>query len=102
MLQFLVQDHYNELVDKTSGKAKFESDLFVQMLEDVKKMYDEKIATADSVNLGEAYFNLLPMIMSVEDYFSTGATFGITGTKIYQKPHIAGQKRELLLHRTQQ
>ncbi|PDZ13065.1 ABC transporter substrate-binding protein [Bacillus pseudomycoides] len=93
MLQFLVQDHYNELVDKTSGKAKFESDLFVQMLEDVKKMYDEKIATADSVNLGEAYFNLLPMIMSVEDYFSTGATFGITGTKIYQKPHIAGQKK---------
>ncbi|MGH0516648.1 ABC transporter substrate-binding protein [Bacillus cereus] len=93
MLQFLVQDHYNELVDKASGKAKFESDLFVQMLEDVKKMYDEKIATADPVNLGEAYFNLLPMIMSVEDYFSTGAAFGITGTKVYQKPHIAGQKK---------
>ncbi|PDY48648.1 ABC transporter substrate-binding protein [Bacillus pseudomycoides] len=93
MLQFLVQDHYAELVDKASGKAKFQSDLFVQMLEDVKKMYDEKIATADEVNLGEAYFVRLPMIMSIEDYFSTGASLGITGTKIYQKPHIAGQKK---------
>ncbi|MBY7130245.1 carbohydrate ABC transporter substrate-binding protein [Bacillus sp. 8YEL33] len=93
MLQFLVQDHYNELVDKASGKAKFQSDLFVQMLEDVKKMYDEKLATADEVNLGEAYFVRLPMIMSIEDYFSTGALLGITGTKIYQKPHIAGQKK---------
>ncbi|PFD64003.1 ABC transporter substrate-binding protein [Bacillus thuringiensis] len=93
MLQFLVQDHYNELVDKASGKAKFQSDLFVQMLEDVKKMYDEKLATADEVNLGESYFVRLPMIMSIEDYFSTGALLGITGTKIYQKPHIAGQKK---------
>ncbi|MEH7812094.1 ABC transporter substrate-binding protein [Bacillus toyonensis] len=93
MLQFLVQDHYNELVDKASGKAKFQSDLFVQMLEDVKKMYDEKLATADEVNLGEAYFVRLPMIMSIEDYFSTGAVLGITGTKIYQKPHLAGQKK---------
>ncbi|PFY28696.1 ABC transporter substrate-binding protein [Bacillus toyonensis] len=93
MLQFLVQDHYNELVDKASGKAKFQSNLFVQMLEDVKKMYDEKLATADEVNLGEAYFVRLPMIMSIEDYFSTGAVLGITGTKIYQKPHIAGQKK---------
>ncbi|SFJ85837.1 MULTISPECIES: ABC transporter substrate-binding protein [unclassified Bacillus (in: firmicutes)] len=95
MLQFLVQDHYGELVDKASGQAKFQSDLFVQMLEDVKKMYDQKIATADSVSLGEAYFVRLPMIMSVEDYFSTGASLGITGAKIYQKPHIAGQKKEI-------
>ncbi|MGG5737396.1 ABC transporter substrate-binding protein, partial (plasmid) [Bacillus cereus group sp. IBL03679] len=72
--------------------AKFQSDLFVQMLEDVKKMYDEKIATADSVNLGEAYFVRLPMIMSIEDYFNTGTVLGIKGTKVYQKPHIAGQK----------
>ncbi|MGG5737272.1 ABC transporter substrate-binding protein [Bacillus cereus group sp. IBL03679] len=92
MLQFLVQDHYAQLVDTVSGKAKFQSDLFVQMLEDVKKMYDEKIATADSVNLGEAYFVRLPMIMSIEDYFNTGTVLGIKGTKVYQKPHIAGQK----------
>ncbi|MEH6888458.1 ABC transporter substrate-binding protein [Bacillus sp. JJ864] len=92
MLQFLVQDHYSELVDKASGQAKFQSDLFVQMLENVKKMYEERIVTADSVSLGEAYFVPTP-IMSVEDYFSVGATLGITGAKIYQKPHIAGQKK---------
>ncbi|MBJ8118603.1 carbohydrate ABC transporter substrate-binding protein [Bacillus cereus] len=91
MLQFLVQDHYAELVDKASGKAKFQSDLFVQMLENVKKMYDEKIVTADSVALGEAYF-VPTSIMSVEDYFSVGAALGITGAKMYQKPHINGQK----------
>ncbi|PEK08943.1 ABC transporter substrate-binding protein [Bacillus toyonensis] len=92
MLQFLVQDHYSELVDKASGQAKFHSDLFVQMLEDVKKMYEQKIVTADSVALGEAYFVPAP-IMSVEEYFSLGYSLGITESKMYQKPHIAGQKK---------
>ncbi|HDR7437150.1 TPA: carbohydrate ABC transporter substrate-binding protein [Bacillus anthracis] len=92
MLQFLVQDHYSELVDKASGQAKFQSDLFVQMLEDVKKMYEQKIVTADSVTLGEAYFVPAP-IMSVEEYFSFGYSLGITESKMYQKPHIAGQKK---------
>ncbi|MED1597886.1 MULTISPECIES: ABC transporter substrate-binding protein [Bacillus] len=92
MLQFLVQDHYSKLVDKTSGQAKFQSDLFVQMLEDVKKMYEQKIVTADSVALGEAYFVPAP-IMSVEEYFSFGYSLGITESKMYQKPHIAGQKK---------
>ncbi|EOQ01528.1 hypothetical protein KOY_05261 [Bacillus cereus VDM021] len=91
MLKYLVQDHYPELVNKASGKAKFESDLFVQMMENVKKMYDEKIVTADEASLEEAYFSPIP-IGTVEDYFSMGATFGITGTKMYQKPHITGQK----------
>ncbi|PEP56778.1 ABC transporter substrate-binding protein [Bacillus pseudomycoides] len=92
MLQFLVQDHYSKLVDKASGQAKFQSDLFVQMLEDVKKMYEQKIVTADSVALGEAYFVPAP-IMSVEEYFSFGYSLGITESKMYQKPHIAGQKK---------
>ncbi|MGG1151011.1 ABC transporter substrate-binding protein [Bacillus wiedmannii] len=92
MLQFLVQDHYSELVDKASEQAKFHSDLFVQMLEDVKKMYEQKIVTADSVALGEAYFVPAP-IMSVEEYFSFGYSLGITESKMYQKPHIAGQKK---------
>ncbi|MBJ8099749.1 extracellular solute-binding protein [Bacillus cereus group sp. N11] len=93
LLQSLVYDQYAELVDKATGKAKFESELFVQMLENVKKMYDEKIVTADQVNLEEAYFSLVS-INKVEDYFSTGAVYAMKErTKMYQKPHIAGQKR---------
>ncbi|MED1060279.1 ABC transporter substrate-binding protein [Bacillus mycoides] len=94
MLGYLVNDHYAELVDKASGKAKFESELFVQMLENVKKMYDEKIVTADKGSFEEAYF-VPTSIIAVEDYFTTGASFGLTGTKMYQKPHIAGQKKEV-------
>lgn len=91
MLQLLVQDHYAELVDAANGKAKFQSDLFIGMLKGVKKMYDEKIATADSVTLGESYF--VPVtIFEIEDYFTTGSTLGLQGAKMYQKPHIAGQK----------
>ena len=92
MLKLLVQDHYAELVDKASGKANFQSDLFVQMLENVKKMYDEKIITEDGLPVKETYFS--PMqIMSVKNYFNFGNRLDITGAKTYQSPHIAGQKR---------
>ncbi|MBJ8096140.1 MULTISPECIES: ABC transporter substrate-binding protein [Bacillus cereus group] len=92
MLKFLMQDHYTELVDKASGKARFESDLFVQMLEDVKKMYDEKLATAEKGSSKGAYFSPVA-ISAIEYYFTTGAAFALTGTKMYHNPHIAGQKK---------
>lgn len=49
LLNDIVMDQYISFVDEPNGKAKFDSDYFIQLLKQVKGLYDKGIATSENV-----------------------------------------------------
>ncbi|TVX89708.1 ABC transporter substrate-binding protein [Paenibacillus agilis] len=89
MLGYLVADNYSQLVDSSTSNAKFQSPFFIDMLGQVKAMYDDKVITDNALYVGEAYF--YPMLMfSPSDYFTESVSFFKQG-KVYRKPHTSEQ-----------
>jgi len=89
MLAEMVTDNYAEFVDVSNRKAKFESESFTRLLQQVKAMYDEKIVTEKSGGSGKAYFSPV-FVNSAKEYFSLAKVDYDKG-KVYQKPSISGQ-----------
>ncbi|MBD8497975.1 ABC transporter substrate-binding protein [Paenibacillus arenosi] len=89
MLGYLVTDNYTELVDSSTSNAKFQSPFFIDMLGQVKDMYDDKVITTDPLGIGEAYFYPL-LLLSPSDYFTESISFFKQG-KVYRKPHTSEQ-----------
>ncbi|MCR8844518.1 extracellular solute-binding protein [Paenibacillus sp. SC116] len=89
MLSYLVTDNYSQLVDSSTSNAKFQSPFFIDMLGQVKAMYDNKVITADPLGVGEAYFYPL-LLLSPSDYFTETVGFFKQG-KVYRKPHTSEQ-----------
>ncbi|WP_313639983.1 extracellular solute-binding protein [Paenibacillus sp.] len=87
MLNYLVSDNYLQLVEGDNGTVNFESELFLDILKRVKRLYDDKILTAENKI---SHFNL-SNIYSPQDYLGRLANF-YEDSAIYQKPHAAGQK----------
>lgn len=90
MLNILFIDNYNRIVHEEKRPASFDTNAFVELMELVKKMYEDKVVTDAEVNAGD-YFFAPSLILSPEDYFVGPAMFYEQG-KIYRKPLAAGQQ----------
>ncbi|NOJ72685.1 extracellular solute-binding protein [Paenibacillus alvei] len=90
MLNILFADNYARVINEEQRPASFDANAFVGLMEQVKTMYADKVATDATVSAGD-YFFAPNLITSPEDYFSTPAMFYEQG-KIYRKPLAAGQQ----------
>lgn len=90
MLNILFIDNYTRIVHEEKRPASFDTNAFVELMEQVKKMYEDKVVTDAEVNAGD-YFFAPSLILSPEDYFVGPAMFYEQG-KIYRKPLAAGQQ----------
>lgn len=90
MLNILFIDNYTRIVHEEKRPASFDTNAFVELMEQVKKMYEDKVVTDAEVNAGD-YFFAPALILSPEDYFVGPAMFYEQG-KIYRKPLAAGQQ----------
>lgn len=90
MLNYLFVDNYTSIVHEEKRPARFDANAFVELMEQVKTMYTDKVVTDAEVNAGD-YFFAPALIFSLEDYFTGPAMFYDQG-KIYRKPLTAGQQ----------
>ncbi|SEM55511.1 ABC transporter substrate-binding protein [Paenibacillus sp. OV219] len=90
MVNNLVSDNYARLIDGANGKASFDTPFFTELLTQVKKMYDDKVISADFVDFKESDF-YYSLITSPSDYLLRAGMYFENG-KLYQKPHAADQK----------
>ncbi|WP_028595271.1 ABC transporter substrate-binding protein [Paenibacillus assamensis] len=87
-LQEFVVDSYKDLVDSTNQKANFDSALFVDMLQQVKRMYDDGIMTSEPAEHGKQLFHSM-RIVSPEEFI--GSYMLYNNPKLLHKPHAEGQ-----------
>ncbi|MEH7501581.1 extracellular solute-binding protein [Neobacillus drentensis] len=82
---------YNKLVDTKKKEAKFDSPLFIDLLKQVKKMYDDNVVSdyKPGSKPTETYFTS-SVIYSPKDYVSRSANF-YQDTTIYDFPHASGK-----------
>ncbi|MEH6994947.1 extracellular solute-binding protein [Neobacillus drentensis] len=80
-------ENYDQLVDTEKKEAKFDSPLFIDLLKNVKKMYDDGVLSDYKLNspITETYFLSSP-IYSANDYATRSAIY-YQNTKIYEIPH---------------
>ncbi len=90
MLNNLFVDNYTRIVHTEKHPASFDAHAFVELMEQVRTMYADKVITDAEVSAGD-YFFAPALILSPEDYFIGPATFYEQG-KIYYKPLAAGQQ----------
>ncbi len=92
----VVADNYSQFVDETSRTASFDSPAFIQLLKQIKSMYDDGIVGKQ----GRGYFANIS-ITSPEDYLTTLNTFG-GDTAFYVKPHAEEEAAAGASFRTQE
>lgn len=94
LLNEIVKDQYAAYVDEPKGIAKFDSDSFIQLLKQVKDLFDKGIATAESgytifrkesIVSPSDYF----LILKQSEYFTKGYEFK---SKLYSSPKGDGQE----------
>ncbi|WP_240419087.1 ABC transporter substrate-binding protein [Paenibacillus periandrae] len=91
LLQELVVDKYAELVDHSTKKAKFDSLFFVGMMQQIKKMYDNKVMTSEPADIGKQMF-YSTLLQSPADLINGQHQF-FSNPKLLQKPEQAGGAR---------
>ena len=89
ILQEMVVDSYADLVDRAALKAKFDSSLFIGMMKELKKMYDEEVMTSKPADIGKQIF-YSTVITSPADLVQ-GPYLLFNNPKLLQKPHGEGQ-----------
>ncbi|MBW7454451.1 ABC transporter substrate-binding protein [Paenibacillus sepulcri] len=89
LLQEMVVDHYPEFVDSAAKKAMFDSPVFLDTMQQIKKMYDDKVMTAGSAEVGKQIF-FSTVVQSPADLIN-GPHALFSSPKLLQKPHAQGQ-----------
>lgn len=79
-------EYYDQLVNTKKKEAKFDSPLFIDLLKQVKKMYDDDVLLANQSKPSETYFTSSP-IYSPSDYAMRSDIFYHQNTTIYEFPH---------------
>lgn len=92
-IQEMMVDKYSEFVDHTTKKAKFDSPLFVEVLKQIKKMYDDKVMTSESADIGKQMF-YSTVLRSPADFINGLHQF-FSNPKLLQKPEQKGGARIL-------
>ncbi|WP_163099722.1 ABC transporter substrate-binding protein [Peribacillus alkalitolerans] len=78
--------NYDRLVDMEKKEAKFDSPLFIDLLKQVKKMYDDGVLSIQPTNPTETYF-VSSAIFSPSDYAMRSEFYNNQNTTIYEFPH---------------
>ncbi|GGH19629.1 ABC transporter substrate-binding protein [Paenibacillus segetis] len=91
LLTEMIVDKYSEFVDHTAKKAKFDSPLFVGMMQQIKKMYDDKVMTSESADIGKQLF-YSTVLRSPADFID-GTYIFFSNPKLLQKPEQKGGAR---------
>ncbi|XOK61064.1 ABC transporter substrate-binding protein [Paenibacillus elgii] len=89
ILQEMVWNSYGELVDRANRKAKFDSPAFTDMLRQVKKLYDDKIMTAEPTDNEKPLFHTERIFTPAQ--FIKGPYSKFSNPKLLQNPHPEGK-----------
>ncbi|SCW65643.1 multiple sugar transport system substrate-binding protein [Paenibacillus tianmuensis] len=89
ILQEWVVDSYGQFIDRATRKAKFDSPAFTDLLRQVKKLYDDKIMTAQPMDNERPLF-YSERIFSPADFIK-GPYTKLSNPKLLQKPHPEGK-----------
>ncbi|WP_088013951.1 ABC transporter substrate-binding protein [Gottfriedia acidiceleris] len=79
-------ENYDRLVDLEKKEAKFDSSLFIDLLKQVKKMYDDGVLSTQPTEPTKTYFTS-SAIYSPSDYAMRSAIYNNNNTSIYEFPH---------------
>ena len=85
ILMKMVSDNYAEFVDLTAKKAKFDSPEFVELMQNIKKMFDEKVMTEQ---LGKTDNQLFSHVNLTSVDFIGGLYSHFENPVLLQQPHI--------------
>ncbi|GGD55403.1 hypothetical protein GCM10010911_11330 [Paenibacillus nasutitermitis] len=91
LLQEMIVDKYSEFVDHIAKKAMFDSPLFVEVLKQIKKMYDDKVMTSEPADIGKQMF-YSTVLRSPADFINVLHQF-YSNPKLMQKPEQKGGTR---------
>lgn len=91
LLTEMILDKYTEFVDHTAKKAKFDSPLFVGVMQQIKKMYDDKVMTSEPADIGKQLF-YSTVLRSPADLINGPYSF-FSNPKLLQKPEQKGGTR---------
>lgn len=81
----MVVDNYAQFVDGGAKKAKFDSPEFVELMQQIRSMYDEKIMTSEQADMGGSFFTSISF-MSPKDLID-GLYSTYDSPALLQKPH---------------
>lgn len=84
-LQEMAIDNYNLFVDSEAKQAKFDSPDFVELLEQVKKMYKEQVMTSEPAEIGNQLFNSI-VIWSPTDFID--GPYSYFENPVYLQSHM--------------
>ncbi|MDR0267191.1 ABC transporter substrate-binding protein [Paenibacillus sp.] len=84
ILTEMLVENYAQFVDRAAKKAKFDSPEFVELMQQIKKMYDEKVMTAEQGEMGNQLFSSTSL-MSPNDLIRLYSNF--ENPVLLQKPH---------------
>jgi multiple sugar transport system substrate-binding protein len=91
LLQEMIVDKYTEFVDRATNKAKFDSPLFVESMQQIKKMYDDKVMTSEPADIGKQMF-YSTVLQSPADFIN-GLHVYFSNPRLLQKPEHTGGAR---------
>ncbi|MBP1989824.1 ABC transporter substrate-binding protein [Paenibacillus eucommiae] len=91
LLQEMIVDKYAEFVDHAAKKAKFDSPSFVEKMQQIKKMYDDKVMTSQPADIGKQLF-YSTVLQSPADLIN-GPHLFFSNPKLLQKPEQKGGTR---------
>ncbi|MBA2936694.1 extracellular solute-binding protein [Paenibacillus sp. CGMCC 1.16610] len=91
LLQEMMVDHYAQFVDHTAKKATFDSPLFIEAMQQIKKMYSDKVMTSEPADVGKQMFYSTVLRSPVD--FVDGLHQFFANPKLLQKPEQTGGTR---------
>ncbi|QGQ99123.1 extracellular solute-binding protein [Paenibacillus psychroresistens] len=91
LLQEMIVDNYAEFVDHTTKKAKFDSPLFLEAMQQIKKMYDDHVMTSEPADVGKQMFYSI-RLQSPADFINASHMY-FSNPKLLQKPEQKGGAR---------
>ncbi|MFC4598111.1 ABC transporter substrate-binding protein [Cohnella hongkongensis] len=93
-MQEMVVDRYAEFVDSEAKKAMFDSPLFVDAMQQIKAMYDNKVMTSEQADAGMQMF-YSTVLRSPADFINDLHLY-FSNPKLLQKPEQKGGARMVL------
>ncbi|WP_338115982.1 ABC transporter substrate-binding protein [Paenibacillus monticola] len=91
LLQEMVVDNYTAFVDHAAKQAKFDSPLFTEIMQQIKKMYDDKVMTSEPAEVGKQLF-YSTVVQSPADLINAPHTL-FSNPLLLQKPGQTGGMR---------
>ncbi|MGO4695897.1 ABC transporter substrate-binding protein [Paenibacillus sp. 2TAB26] len=91
LLQEMLMDKYSEFVDHAAKEAKFDSPLFMEAMQQIKGMFDNKVMTAEQADIGKQMFHSI-VIESPADFINAPLLY-FSNPKLLQKPEQKGGTR---------